>query len=287
VFVDCSLCINAEGAVEHPRGLEPLDLLEPRPRKAWVDAWKKYACVPLGGYQDQPRFVPLIDVITGVEDVRKAKEFVALWRVVRFEWLERVFITRRPPAFATRDAWKLFASGTFSTLQVQPDDETSLVRVKFAEFLGLDRVLTLPGDSFCFENDNDPAPIDEKITMEMIRETVCELADLNFFFDALEIEQARTGDDPYDILDRMVPMTGDESFTSCPSIPRTSLLDRANWLLAVREFVENWPMLSEFSVRIRNPPTSCSVEVLESAVAQVYCAYVTFLLHRPPVLPRY
>ena len=243
----------------------------------------------MGRYQGQPRFVPLIDVITGAGDVDRAKEFVAVWRVVRLEWVKRVFVTRRPPSFATRDAWKLFASGTFSTLPVRPDDETSLVRIKFSEFLGLERVLTLPRESFCFENDNDPAPVDEKITTNMIRETIGELADLNFFFDALEIEQARTGDDPYDILDRMAPMTGDQPFISCPSIPRSLFLDRARWLVAVRDLVINWPMMKQTGsfARIRNPLTSSSVQELEFAVGEVYCAYVTFLLHRHPILPRY
>lgn len=277
--------MDAEGVVEYPFP-EFSALLEPRPREGWIAAWMRLACVPIEAYRARPRFVPLIDVITGVEDVQRAKEFVAVWRTVRSRWLERVFVTRRAPSFATRDAWKMFARGSF---QVQPDYETLLVCIKFANFLGLERVLSLPEDNFCFENDDDPAPLDQKITVKMLRGTVRELTDLNFFFDLLEVEQARTGEDGFEICDRMYPMTAEMPFTSCLDIPRSSLWNRRDWLLAVRDVVANWPMTRSplGFLANTNPPSLCSVEALEAAVAHVYCTHVTLLLHRQPVLPRY
>jgi hypothetical protein len=123
----------------------------------------------------------------------------------------------------------------------------------------------------------------------MIRETVCELADLNFFFDLLQIEHARTGDDPHDIRDRMAPVSAGQPFTSCPKIPRSSLFDQAMWLFALRNFVANWPLRKEFGfyVEVRYRPASWTIRTLESSVAEVYCLCVRALLYRSPVLPRY
>ena len=74
--------------------------LEPGPAKVWAGAAAVYAGVALEGSQHQPRFVPSIDLITGVATERKAKEFVAIWRLVRVEWLQQAFSNMAPPRFA-------------------------------------------------------------------------------------------------------------------------------------------------------------------------------------------
>jgi len=243
----------------------------------------------LGGNQHQPRFVPLIDVITGVASERKAKEFVAVWRIIRLPWLYHVFMEGRPPHFATRRAWKSFVAGTFSTSEIQPTNETSLARINFAEFLGLTKVLSIKRESYSFLKEEIPGPVDNMITIHMIREAVCELADLNFLYDMFEIEYRRTCDPLEQICARMSPIAGSSNLTVPVPVPRSRLPDRVAWLIAVRNFMLPWPGTkpTAFHTKIPDHPTLGDIVSLESAVAEVYCSNVTLVLRRRPVLPRY
>lgn len=263
-------------------------MIEPQPSKAWVDAAREYATVPLGGDQNQPRFVPLIDVITGVASERKAKEFVAVWRIVRLPWLYGVFMARRPPDFATRRGWKSFAAGSFSTSEIQPNNETSIVRIEFAEFLGFRKVLALNRDRYAFLKEEAYGRVEEKITIDMVREAVCEIADLNFFYDIFEIEYKRTYDPPDDICKRMVGIMGNGNLLHPVRVPRSNLSDRAAWLTAVRDFMLPWEGTkpSDFHVTPPEHPTPKGLACFEFAVAKVYCSNVTYILRRRPVLPR-
>jgi len=281
--------MKTQDGTENVQNRELQELVEPKPTKAWLDAARSCAKIPLGGDQHQPRFVPLIDVITGVASERKAKEFVAVWRIIRLPWLGHVFMEGRPPQFATRKAWKSFVAGTFSAGEIQPTNEISIARINFAEFLGLKKVLTLRRESYSFLKEEVPGPVDAMITVDMVREAVRELADLNFLYDMFEIEYRRTYDPPDQICRRMTPIAGNGNLTFPVPVPRSKLSDRAAWLITVRDFMVPWPGSKppSFDVQIPNPPTLGDVRSLESAVAEVYCSNVTLILRRRPVLPRY
>ena len=95
------LAVGADNVTVNVQNKRLQKLFKPQPVKVWIDVAATYARIPLEGSQHQPRFVPPIDLITGVAAERKAKEFVAVWRLIRFQWLREVFETRTPPAFAT------------------------------------------------------------------------------------------------------------------------------------------------------------------------------------------
>ena len=162
--------------------------------------------MPLNGDQHQPQFVPPIDLITGVTTEQKAKEFVAVWRVVKHTWLWELSFHVSPPPFASRRAWKSFAAGSFSNSEVQPTNDTSISRINFAEFLGFSKVLSLDRENYAFLKEEVPGPVKKKISLEMVRETIHELNNLNFFLDMFEIEYLMTYDPPADIERRMRPM---------------------------------------------------------------------------------
>lgn len=284
-----SLEKNTQKSTENVQNENLRKLLEPKPVKVWVDVAARYGNVPLEGSQHQPRFVPPIDLITGVSTERKAKEFVAVWRLIRFKWLHEVFVTRKPPEFATRKAWKSFATGVFSNAKIQPGNETSIARIRFAEFLCFNRIISLPRDDFTFLKGEVPGTIDEKVSTEMVRDTVRELADLNFFFDMFEVEYHRTYDPPMEIKERMWPATCPLSLTFPQKIPRSTLADRAAWLVRVRDFVRPWhgSKSADFDLEPSDDPTIDEVIALERAVAHIYCSNVTYMLRRRPSLPRY
>jgi hypothetical protein len=265
------------------------DQIEPPAVEAWLNAARKFASVPLNGHQHQPRFVPLPDVVTGVANLQKAKEFVAVWRIVKHPWVHEVYMLRRPPEFATRRAWKSFTAGSFSTSEIQPNNDTSVARINFAEFLGWRKVLRLDRGSYAYLQEEIPRPVRDMITVDMVREVVRELTDLNFFFDMFEVEYRRTYDDPAEISNRMRPIMSPGSFSFPLPVPRSDLSDRATWLVAIRDFIEPWPGTESpaFHVQIPDPPTLEAVLSLESAVAEVYCSNVTFTLRRRPVIPCY
>ena len=277
------------GATENVQDRRLQKLLEPQPAKIWAEVAAIYASVPLEGSQHQPRFVPPIDLITGVSTERKAKEFVAVWRLVRFKWLHEVFVTRKPPEFATRKAWKSFTSGVFSKAKIQPHNETSVARIRFAEFLHFKRIISLPRENFTFVKGEEPGTIDEKVSTEMVRDAVRELADLNFFFDMFEVEYHRTYDPPMEIKERMWPVTSPLSLTYPQPIPRSTLADRAAWLARVRDFIRPWNghKSVDFDLELSNNPSNNEVAALERAVACIYCSNVTYILRRRPSLPQY
>lgn len=263
--------------------------LVPPAVEAWVSAARKFAQVPLEGDQHQPRFFPPIDLITGVTTEERAKEFVAVWRIVKANWLMSVFSVRRPPEFATRKAWKSFIAGSFSTSQFKPGTETSIARINFAEFTRLGKVLSLRREDYAHLREETPGPVHDKITLDMVRQAVCELSDLNFFYDMFDIEYHRTYDPPDDICVRMRPFMSPFSMTVPVPIPRSRLPDRAAWLTAVRDFMDNWPGKKPlgFDINLPDPPTLAEIIPLESAVADFYCSNVTYLLRRRPVVPPY
>jgi hypothetical protein len=265
------------------------ELIEPVPTEAWANAAKEFAKIPLEGDQHQPRFVPLIDVITGVANDRKAKEFVAVWRIVKLPWLFEVSATRRPPAFATRRAWKSFAAGSFSEAEIQPNNEASIARINFAEFLKFKSPLSLTRQSYSYLKEETPGPVHEVITIEMVRQAVCELTDLNFFFDMFEIEYRRTYDAPGDIEGRMSSIMSPGTLSFPQPIPRSDLADRAKWLVRVRDFMRDWegPKPPAFDTEPSNLTALGDILHFESAVATVYCSNVTHILRRRPVIPRY
>ena len=198
-------------------------------------------------------------------------------------------MTRRPPEFATRKAWKSFTVGVFSGSTIQPHNETSVARIRFAEYLCFKKVISLPRENFTFTKDEAPGTIDEKVTVEMVRDTVRELADLNFFFDMFEVEYYRTYDSPTEITERMRPATLPLSLTYPQKIPRAELTDRAAWLVRVRDFIRPWhgKKTRDFDIKLSDNPTNDEVTALERAVAHVYCWNVTHILRRRPSLPRY
>lgn len=180
-------------------------------------------------------------------------------------------MTRKPPEFATRKAWKSFAIGVFSNAEIKPHNETSIARIRFAEFLCLKSVLSLPRENFVFLKGEEPGTIDEKVPVEMVRDTVRELADLNFFFDMFEVEYHRTYDPPMEIKDRMWPASSPLSLTVPQQIPRSKLTDRAEWLVRVRDFIRPWPgeKSADFELELAENPILDQVVALERAVAHV------------------
>jgi len=280
---------NKDIETENVQNEKLRQLLEPPPVKVWAEVAATYASIPLEGSQHQPRFVPPIDLITGVSAERKAKEFVAVWRLVRLKWLYEVFVTRQPPGFATRKAWKSFTTGVFSNARLQPNNEISIARIRFAEFLCFRKVASLPRENFIFFKGEVPGTIDEKVTVQMVRDTVCELADLNFFFDMFEVEYHRTYDSPMEIHERMGPARSPLSLTFPQPIPRSKLAERGAWLGHVRNFIRPWkgPKPVDFELKLSDEPTIDEVTSLERAVAHVYCSNVTYILRRRPSLPRY
>ena len=106
----------------------------PKPSPLWLNRWEESEVTPAD--RDEPRFVPLVEIITGSTDILEIREFVAVWMIVREMWVERALYLRRPPSFATKKAWRLFATGAFrtpSTEEVQRRVVT--VRRNFAGFL--------------------------------------------------------------------------------------------------------------------------------------------------------
>ena len=89
--------VSAQGNLVNVQNEQLCKLLEPHPVRAWANTAVVYAKVQLEGAQHWPQFVPPIDLITGVAMERKAKEFVAVWRLIRFDWLNRMYGTRPPP----------------------------------------------------------------------------------------------------------------------------------------------------------------------------------------------
>jgi hypothetical protein len=263
------------------------DSLEPRLSQTWANASIKYAHIPAGD-DDDPRFVPLVSIISGMPDATMAKKFVAVWRTVKHLWLKRVFDTRRPPEFATGRGWRSFAFGTFSTPGLEPD-ETSAVCIEFSKYLGLDCVLSLDRERYS-EPGQAPGSIDIKVSVEMIRETVSELADLNFFFDMFEVEHELGRGEPQEIFRRMAPVMRSNRLILVAPICRSSLDSRGAWLMDVYSIVENWPGSTKPDqyTNVRRPFEDPSfVRALEATVADLYCYNVTHVLHRHPVVPRY
>ena len=195
---------------------------------------------------------------------------------------------RRPPDCVTRRAWKSFAASSFSTAEIQPTNETSIAHIDFAEFLGFRKVLSLKRESYAFLKEEIPGPVDKMITMDMVHEAVRELTDLNFF-DMFEVEYRRTYDAPDDICKRMEPVMQRCSFSVPAPIPRSELSDWALWLLAVRDFIQDWQGAKppRFNTKLPNPVTLRDVVLLESAIAKVYCSNVMYILRRHPIIPRY
>ena len=268
------------------------ELFEPPAVKVWADVASVYARIPLEGSQHQPRFVLPIDLITGVasEGEGGTKEFVAVWRLVRTYWLSEVLMSRRPPEFATRRAWKSFAAGVFSGSIVQTHHAISTTRARFAEFMWFGKILSLPREDFTFFKGDVPGTIDKKVTTEMVRDTVIELTDLNFFFDMFEVEYLWTYDSPGEIVDQMQPAMGPFSLAiPKEKIPQSRLIDLAGWLIRVRDFIRPWDgkKSKDFDLEFSAGPTIDKVDALEKAVAEVYCSNVTYILRRRPVLPRY
>ena len=234
--------------------------------------------------------MPLIDLITGVASVQRAKEFVAVWQLVRLYWLREVFSCRKPPDFSTRRGWKSFASGVFSGSVIQVNHETTVTRVRFTEFMSFRKIVSLPRENFTFLKGEVPGTIDEKVTTDMVRATVLELTDLNFFFDMFEVEYLRTYDSPKEILDRMRPSMSPFCLTvPAEPIPRSQPADRAAWLARVRDFIRPWDgkKSKDFELELSEDSTVEEITALEKAVAHVYCSNVTYVLRRRPILPRY
>jgi len=194
-----------------------------------------------------------------------------------------------PPPFATRRAWKSFAAGSFSTSEVQPNSPTSIARIDFAEFLGFSKVLSLKRENYTSLKEEIPGPVDKMISLEMVRETVGELTNLNFFLDMFEIEYLRTYDPPGDIERRMWPILRPGSLTLPLPISHANLVDRVTWLVAIRDFMQDWqgPKTSTFYTNLPDPVTPDNIVGFESAIANLYCHNVTYTLRRRPSLPRY
>jgi len=198
-------------------------------------------------------------------------------------------VNGKPPEFATRKAWKSFTTGVFSNARILPHNETSIARIRFAEYLCFKKIISLPRENFIFNKGETPGTIDEKVTIENVRNTVRELADLNFFFDMFEVEYHRTYDPPMEIKERMWPATCPLSLTFPQPIPRSKLTDRATWLVRVRDFIRPWhgQKPADFEIKLSDDPTPHEVVTLERAIAHVYCSNVTYILRRRPSLPRY
>ena len=219
----------------------------------------------------------------------KAKEFVAVWHLIRIPWLQQIHTTRKPPEFATRRAWKSFAVGVFSTSTVRPGDPTTIARIKFAEYLHFKNLVSIPKGRFHFLKDETPGTIDEKVPIQMIQDTIRELADINFFYDMFEVEHRRTFDGPAEIETRMASALSTFSLSLPAKIPQSTPAKHAAWLAGVRDFIRPWTRTppQSFELQLGNPPTPPQVDALERAVAHVYCSTVTHVLRRRPVVPYY
>ena len=215
-------------------------LFEPQPVKVWVDIAATYTSIPLEGSQHQPQFVPPINLITSVVAEKKAKEFVAVWRLIWFQWLHEVFKTRMPPVFVTQRAWKLFTAGAFSSAKIQLHNETLISRICFAEFLRFKKIIALPRENFTFHKDDVPSSINNKVTVEMVCDTVHKLTNLNFFFNMFEAEYHQTYDSLAEIRDHMQSVISPSSLTFPQKIPQSQLTDRTRWLAQVHDFVKSW-----------------------------------------------
>jgi len=112
-----------------------------------------------------------------------------------------------PSLFKTWKVWKSFTTGSFSTLTVQPNNETSITQINFVEFLEFKMVLLLDRDSYAYLKEELLGPVDEKISLNIVQEAICELLNLNFF-DMFEVEYCRTYNPPQDIYKWMHPVLG-------------------------------------------------------------------------------
>lgn len=230
--------------------------------------------------EDEARFVPLVDIITGVVGIKRINDFVAVWRHVRLSWITNVLHLRRPPDFATRAGWESFASGTFLLPGEHHGEQVLTARENFCEFLEFNGLLTLNRDVYSLNTAGVQGPVDEVISTKVIHETIQELADLNFFFDLFEIEYRRTGDSLRDIVDRMQGITRSDGFLLPGEIPRSSADELEGWYIAIRDFMVPWPG--------EKPPTFFSNDLfsLERGVVSFYCSSVFRILRRQPVPPR-
>lgn len=209
--------------------------------------------------------------------------------MVKHTWLWELNLRVSPPPFATRRAWKSFATGSFSTSEVQPNNATSIAQINFAEFLGFSKVLSLKRESYTSLKEEVPGPVDKIISLEMVQETVCELTNRNFFLDMFEIEYLRTYDPPGNIERRMWPILRPGSLTLPLPISHTNLANRATWLVAIRDFMQDWqgPKPSTSDANLPSLITPEDIIGFESAIANLYCHNVTYTLRRRPSLPQY
>ena len=252
-------------------GLEPFVT---KPRPLWIERWEASEIVPED--KDEARFVPLVETITQERDIRKIKQLVAVWLEVRVQWVSRVSLFRRAPGFATKEAWKMFASGTFSLSRTAKE---ITVCKNFAGFLEKTTPLALTQASI------------GGVSFETIQIVIQELANLNFYFDMLEVEQRLTGRGVEEISERMRSIT-DSSYLIFPGLAgRSTNEEIAGWLMEIRDFIRHWPYDESLWWIFEMPLSKTSLDVdlnaLESAISDVYCSCVSRVLHRRPVLPRY
>jgi len=112
--------------------------------------------------------------------------------------------------------------GVFSDSVMQAKNKATIARIHFTEFLSLRKIVSLPREDFTFVKGEVPGSIDEKVTTDMVRDTVRELTDLNYFFDMFEIEYLCTYDSPMEIIDRMRPAMSPFNLTvPTDKIPRS------------------------------------------------------------------
>ena len=249
----------------------------PKPSPLWLNRWEESEVTPAD--RDEPRFVPLVEIITGSTDILEIREFVAVWMIVREMWVERALYLRRPPSFATKKAWRLFATGAFrtpSTEEVQRRVVT--VRRNFAGFL--EKPVLLAGEQGLIG----------RVSLTDIQSVIQELADLNFYFDMLEVEHRLTGASIDEISDRMRPITGSSNLIMPGAVARSTTEEVGVWLTKVRDFIDHWPgdRLVTFDIPLSEIGfTTDNVFALEFAVAEFFCCSASRFLGRRAVLPRY
>ena len=180
-------------------------------------------------------------------------------------------------------------AGCLFHVRVKLSNPTTVARVQFSEFLRFKWIDLLPEKDFYFLKGETPGTNNEKVTIQMVHDTVCKLANLNFFFDMFEVKYYWTYDAPYEVEDQIQPLMSPGTFLLPQEIPHSMLADHAKWLIQVQDFIWPWKgrKLDGFNPVLTDNPNPRKVASLEAAITHLYCSNVTYMLCHCPVLPHY
>ena len=185
--------------------------------------------------------------------------------------------------------------GSFDPQPIKPDSEAGRSRLRFADYLELPEPPTFDIMNTSLYR-GAPHHLDRTIDENTIRTTLQEINDLNFLHDVYEVELRRTWDLPSVIVDRLLPITGEnrEPFTIPSVLPRSTISARLKWIIGLRSIISQWPTSlpkpANFDMKPRvtsSGPNVQDVFALELAVARFYCRTAEEVLGRKATIPLY